>query len=229
MVVKNTPPVEPATSEPTVDAGPFGAWLADALRVLRGEAEADVPCGTCTGCCTSSYYVRIRACDRAAVAGISSSYFVRAEGMPLDESLMGWRDDGTCPALEAGRCTIYVRRPMTCRDYDCRIFVPAELAAGDERKTVINARVRAWRFSFEDEVATRAFAAIRCASRFIREKRDAFPQGGRGVPTAPTGIAVLALKAYGVFLRNDVEAMDDEAIASAIVEASRRFDGESAG
>ena len=221
--------MNPATPEHIVDAGPFGAWLAQALRVLRGEAEADVPCGTCTGCCTSAYYVRIRPCDRAAVAGIASEYFVRGSGMPADESLMGWRPDGTCPALEQDRCTIYSRRPMTCRDYDCRIFVPTELEAGDERKAVINARIRAWRFTFEDDGASRSFDALRRASLFIREKRGRFPQEGRGVPTAPTGIAVLAMKTYAVFLREDLASLDDEAIAADIIEASRLFDRASSG
>jgi Fe-S-cluster containining protein len=207
-----------------LDAGPFGAWLAQALRVLRGEAEADVPCGTCTGCCTSAYYIRIRPRDRMAVAGFSHAYFVRAEGMPPDESLMGWRTDGTCPALDCGRCTIYAQRPMTCRDYDCRVFVPAGLEAGDERKAVINERVRAWRFTFEGEAELKAFNAIGRAATFIRDKRASFPHEGRGVPTAPTGIAVLAMKSHPVFLRDAIEALDDEQISAAIIQTSRRFD-----
>lgn len=209
----------------TVDAGPFGAWLVQALRVLRGEAEADVPCGTCTGCCSSAYYIRIRPRDRVAVAGVSPAYFVRAAGMPPEEVLMGWRHDGTCPALECGRCTIYAQRPMTCRDYDCRVFVPAGLTAGDERKAVINERIRAWRFTFEGDGERRAFEAIGRAAAFIREKRALFPNAGRGVPTAPTGIAVLAMKTFDVFLRVDIDSLADDAICAAIVAASRRFDG----
>lgn len=208
----------------SVDAGPFGTWLAQARRVLRGEAEADVPCGTCTGCCTSAYYIRIRPRDRTAVAGISPAYFVRAEGMPPDEALMAWRHDGTCPALESGRCTIYEQRPTTCRDYDCRVFVPAGIDAGDERKSVINARVRAWRFTFEGDAERHAFDAIGRAARFIRDRRRAFPNEGRGVPTAPTGIAVLALKSYEAFLDGGAEGKDDVALAIQVVEASRRFD-----
>src|SRR5207244_2030213 len=37
---------EPVT-EP-IDAGPFTAWLDEMSAALRGEADADVPCGTCT-------------------------------------------------------------------------------------------------------------------------------------------------------------------------------------
>ncbi|MET0293145.1 MAG: YkgJ family cysteine cluster protein [Steroidobacteraceae bacterium] len=209
-----------------IDAGPFGEWFTSARRVLQGRGESDVPCGTCTGCCTSSYYIRIRAADRAAVTGIASSYFVRGRGMPPDEVLMGWRHDGTCPALESTGCSVYAQRPMTCRDYDCRIFAAAGIEAGDERKTVINERVRAWRFRFESDEERHTFDAIRRAARFIQERVESFPGGGRGVPTAPTGIAVLAIKASSVFLDPKLAERDDVSIANAVIEASREFDAE---
>jgi uncharacterized protein len=207
-----------------VDAGPFGVWLDHAQRVLRGEAEADVPCGTCTGCCTSAYYIRIRARDRAAVAGISSTYLVRPPGIPPDEALMAWRHDGSCPALENDRCSIYAQRPLTCRDYDCRVFAAAGMVAGDERKAVINARVRAWRFRFDSDDERRRFEAVRRAAFFIREHRDSFPENGAGVPTAPTGIAVLAIKAHEVFLSEVDMQVDAARIAGDIIQASRAFD-----
>ncbi len=137
---------------------------------------------------------------------------------------MSWRHDGTCPALECNRCTIYAQRPTTCRDYDCRVFVPAGLDAGDERKAVINERIRAWRFRIESADERDAFDAIRRHATFIRDRRECFPNEGRGVPSAPTGIAVLAMKSFGVFLREDIEALADPVIAAAIVDASRRFD-----
>ncbi len=214
----------PHPTDETVDAGPFGAWLESARRVLQGHGESDVPCGTCTGCCTSSYYIRIRPADRAAVAGISPGYFVRGRGMPPDEVLMGWRHDGTCPALAPTGCTIYAQRPMTCRDYDCRIFAAAGLEAGDERKAVINERVRTWRFRFETEAERRSFEAIRRAATFIQQRPESFPENGRGVPTAPTGIAVLALKTCEVFLDPLIDSLEDAEIARAMMAASRRFD-----
>src|SRR5664279_1208641 len=42
-----------------LEAGGFSAWLAGMRAALRGERESDVPCGTCTACCTSSQFVYI--------------------------------------------------------------------------------------------------------------------------------------------------------------------------
>ena len=136
--------------------------------------------------------------------------------------MMGYREDGTCPMLEQGLCTIYADRPQTCRDYDCRIFAAAGIEAGGTDKHVINQRVRAWRFRYRDDGEQRAHGAIRAAATFIRDHRAAFP-GGRG-PTAPTGIAVLALKAHTVFLDPAVATRTDADTARAIIAASRAFD-----
>jgi hypothetical protein len=217
-----TDPADPHRDDAAVaDAGPFGAWLERTLALLRGQGEADVPCGTCTGCCTSSYYIRIRPRDRPAVAAFAQSYLVTPPGITPGDALMGWRHDGTCPALESGSCTIYAHRPMTCRDYDCRVFAVAGIDAGDERKAVINARVRAWRFSFADDAERRAFAAIRRAAGFIRRHGDRFPAGF--APTAPTGIAVLAMKIYPVFMAEDPDADPDTQAREALA-AARAFD-----
>lgn len=210
------------SEEATVDAGPFGEWLERTLALLRGDGEAEVPCGTCTGCCTSSYYIRIRPKDRPAVTGFARPYLLTPPGIAPGDALMGWREDGTCPALEQGRCRIYAQRPMTCRDYDCRVFTAAGIDAGDERKAVINARVRAWRFRFVSDEERRAFDAIRRASEFIRRHGDRFPAGF--APTAPTGIAVLALKIHRVFLAEDALARDPDGLAREALAAARDFD-----
>ncbi|MEO7774392.1 MAG: YkgJ family cysteine cluster protein [Steroidobacteraceae bacterium] len=192
------------------------------LDVLRGSAAADVPCGTCTGCCTSSYHLLIRQSDRAAVAALGERWLLEAPGLQPGESLLGFHANGHCPALEPTGCSIYARRPVTCRDYDCRVFAAADIDAGGADKTVINARVRSWRFEHETVHALETQAAVRAAATFIRSQREAFP-GGRA-PTSPTGIAVLALKAYGVFLEPVNEQRSSEEIARAMIEASRRFD-----
>jgi uncharacterized protein len=124
--------------------------------------------------------------------------------------------------LTANRCTIYVDRPQTCRDYDCRIFAAAGIDAGGSDKHVINRRVRAWCFTYSTEEERLTHDAVRRAARFIQERKESFP-GGRA-PTAPTGIAVLAVKAYGVFLDPRLREKSDTQIAMAIVEASGAFD-----
>ena len=42
-----------------LDAGAFGAWLADALEAIAGRAVAAVPCGDCAACCQSSQFVHV--------------------------------------------------------------------------------------------------------------------------------------------------------------------------
>src|SRR5690349_11458072 len=133
------------------------------------------------------------------------------------------RADGTCQMLTAGQCTIYADRPQTCLDYDCRIFTAAGLEAG---KTVIDRRVRQWQFSYPTAADRQAHDAVLAAAEFIRHKRASFP--ANRAPTAPTGIAVLAIKAYSVFLGENVAARSDAEIAAAIVESSRAFDAGSA-
>jgi uncharacterized protein len=205
-----------------VPAGAFGSWLQDVRASLRGTGGTDVPCGDCVGCCVSSYFIPVRAGDKAAHERISPQLLVRAPGMPEGDRMMGYRSDGTCPMLTAGRCTIYEHRPQTCRDYDCRIFAAAGIDAGGSDKHVINRRVRAWRFTYSSEQERLTHGAVRSAASFIQERKDSFP-GGRA-PTAPTGIAVLAVKAYGVFLDPRVARKSNEQIAKEIVEASRAFD-----
>lgn len=211
----------PAGDAGVVDAGEFGAWLEQALRVLAGQGESEVPCGTCTGCCTSSYYIRIRPRDRAAVARFEAHLVTPPDITPGD-ALLGWRADGTCPALEAGKCTIYAQRPMTCRDYDCRVFAAAGVLAGDERRAVINQRIKAWRFSHAGEEARRAHQAVLAASTFIQKHGDWFP--ACTAPTSPTGIAVMALKTYKVFLAADTATEPRDVIARRMLEAARAFD-----
>jgi Fe-S-cluster containining protein len=206
----------------TVPAGNFREWLAEARASLLSDVGSNVPCGDCVGCCVSSYYIPLRLQDRAARERIPASFIVQASGQPPDHAMMGYREDGTCPMLSAGKCTIYAHRPQTCRDYDCRIFAAAGMNAGGPDKHVINNRVNAWRFSYPTEEDRQAHDAVLSAAAFIREKKSCFP-GGRA-PTAPTGIAVLAIKTYTVFLDADWRSKSDTDIAMEIVKASGEFD-----
>jgi uncharacterized protein len=124
--------------------------------------------------------------------------------------------------LSAGKCSIYAHRPQTCRDYDCRIFAAAGIAAGTADKAIINRRVSEWRFSYPSDADQLAHQAVLAAAAFIRSKGACFP-GGRA-PTASTGIAVLAIKAYEIFLDPDHCKLSDAETAMAIVRASGDFD-----
>ena len=208
--------------ESCVSAGPFGEWLLQIRASLRGEGGTAVPCGDCVGCCVSSYFIPIRPKDTQAFAVIPAQLLVTAPGQPNGHAMMGYLTDGSCPMLNSGKCSIYQHRPQTCRDYDCRIFAAAGIDAGGADKAVINRRVREWRFTYATEADKLAHDAVRSAATFIQNKRASFP-GGRA-PTAPTGVAVLAIKVYPIFLNVDTYARSDAEIANAIIRASGEFD-----
>jgi uncharacterized protein len=208
--------------EQVVDAGPFGLWLKQMQASLQGNAGTEVPCGECRGCCVSSYFIPVRASDSRALTAIPIQFLVKAPNQPAGQMMMGYRDDGTCPMLAERECTIYQDRPQTCRDYDCRIFAAAGIDAGDDSKVVINNRVRAWRFSYESDLDRSSHDAVLAAAAFIKTKANCFPSGR--APTASTGIAVLAIKSYEVFLRADLRGVADQEIANEIIKSSRAFD-----
>jgi Fe-S-cluster containining protein len=201
-----------------IDAGPFGAWLAAARASLRGEGRGlDVPCGDCVGCCTSSLFIHIGPDETDTLAVIPARLLVRAPGRPRGHRLLGFAADGSCPLFKDRGCSVYQRRPRTCREYDCRVFAAAGIDAGLDTP-VINERVREWVFSYESDDARRAHDAVRAAAAFVRARRNSFPGGA--APSAPDEIAVLALKVYPVFLSPQTDPMKT---AHAIIEAARRF------
>ncbi len=205
-----------------VDAGAFGAWLARARDALRGQGGSDVPCGDCNGCCTSGYAIQVRPDDTRTLASVPARVLMPAPRLPPGNAMMIPHRNGHCPMYVGGQCSIYRNRPQTCLDYDCRIFSAAGIAAGGPDKVVINRRVDEWRFDYPTEADRCAHRAVQAAAAFIRDHGASFP--GKRVPTAPTGIAVLAVKAYTVFLDVDVATRSAEELAAAIVRASRDFD-----
>ncbi len=207
-----------------VAAGSFGEWLEQARAALKGHGGTQVPCGECTGCCTSGYSIQLRPEDSEAVKAIPADLLVTAPGFSSGSQTMPALPNGLCPMRQSGTCSIYAHRPQTCLDYDCRIFAAAGIAAGGPDKDVINKRVREWDFCYESESDRQMHRAVQQAAAFIREKRDRFP-GGR-VPTAPTGVAVLALKTYTVFMDPGIEMKSEVQVAADIVAAGRAFDAE---
>jgi uncharacterized protein len=181
-----------------IDAGAFGAWLGQAREALRGSAGSRVPCGDCTGCCTSSYSIEVRPTDAAALERIPARSLFRSLGSAAGNWTVRPNQDGTCPMLSCGNCTIYAQRPQTCLDYDCRVFAAAGIDAGGADKAVINRRVHEWRFQFATDEERHAHRAIQAAATFVRVERAHFPPGY--APLNPLGIAALALRVYPVFL-----------------------------
>ncbi|MGC3981401.1 MAG: YkgJ family cysteine cluster protein [Steroidobacteraceae bacterium] len=201
-----------------IAAGPFGQWLQQARAALRGNGGMDVPCGDCVGCCTSHYSILLRPHD-AALDIVPVKFLSSVPGLFYPHAKMNPMPNGHCPMFQEGRCSIYAQRPQTCLDYDCRVFAAAGIPTGDNRPT-INQRIKQWRFTYESAAEQQAHAAVQAAATFINEHSAAFPAGW--LPDNPSGIAVLAVKVYELFLS---EPMSDAAeMAEAIVKASRAFD-----
>jgi Fe-S-cluster containining protein len=191
-------------------------------RVLKGEAQADVPCDGCVGCCVSSYAIPLRSTDRVALDTVPNRYL----HLPTAGGLarMQHRDDGTCPMLEAGRCSIYADRPQTCRDYDCRIYTATGLLPDGERP-VIRERVLEWRFDCIDREENVQRDALQRAARFIREHANLFPPALRAQSAAAA--AVLAVKTWPVFANEKGDRPADpspDELVRRVLEAVRAFD-----
>jgi Fe-S-cluster containining protein len=204
-------------------AGGFSAWLSAMRAALAGGPGMDVACGNCRGCCTSSYFIKVRAHEKAALAHIGEENLRPVPGATNGSMLMGFDEQGHCFMFANGDCSIYNHRPETCRTYDCRVFTAAGMNAGPD-KSVINERIASWSFDYPAARDREEHRAVTAAANFIRQHIVQFP-GGR-IPSRPSEIAVLAVKTYKVFL--DPPSTDAE-ISAAIIDTSRDFDRQAQG
>jgi Fe-S-cluster containining protein len=150
-----------------LDAGDFAAWLTQARVALKGEGDADVPCDGCTACCTSSQFVHIEPDETDTIERIPSDLLIPAPRLPLGYFVLGYDENGHCPMLVDGMCSIYEHRPRTCRVYDCRVFAAAGVEPDDERKVEIAQRVRQWRFTYDSSDDEARHDAIRAAAAVL--------------------------------------------------------------
>jgi hypothetical protein len=200
-------------------AGNFSTWLRAIRGALAGGEGMQVACGDCVGCCTSSYFIKVRPHVKDTLAAIDERG-VSLEPAPGNrgDMLMGYDEHGHCPMFANGVCSIYSRRPDTCRTYDCRIFTAAGLPAGGDDKSVINARVARWRFDYPTAEDRDEQRAVRAAAAYLRQHPVRFPNGR--VPSRAAEIAVLAIKSYPVFMNPPAS---DAEITAAIVATTREF------
>lgn len=91
------------------------------MELHKGNTKqsANVPCGSCTACCTG-YDVELDPTDSG-------------EGLNYDTDERGVRtlkrqSNGDCGHLVQGRCGVYELRPLPCRSYDCRAMLIAHVA-----------------------------------------------------------------------------------------------------
>lgn len=210
-------------SEQSIAAGPFGQWLQQARAALQGNGGMDVPCGECVGCCTSSYSILLRPSD-AALDVVPVKFLSSVPGHAYPHAKMNPLANGHCPMFQQGKCSIYAQRPQTCLDYDCRVFAAAGIPTGDNRP-VINQRIRQWRFTYESTGDQQAHDAVQAAAAFLSSHAAAFPGGW--LPNNPSGIAVLAVKVYELFIDASVEQRDVAETVQEIVRPSQAFDAKS--
>jgi len=207
-------------------AGTFSSWLQRTRRALVSDIGADVPCGSCTACCTASYYVYVRPEETRTLARIPKQHLIALPRLPAGYLAMGWDENGHCPMLVDGRCSIYADRPQTCRDFDCRIFPATGIDADD--KPLIAAQTRRWRFEHGAQHDADDHAAVRAAAAFLRDHADAFTTWA--IPSNPNQLAVLAIKASRAFEGAPDRATRDapELIVQAVMTEVRKFDVASA-
>lgn len=214
------------TDRQTLAAGEFSSWLRSTLNAQTGDHGADVPCGGCNACCKASYFIHIGPDETEALARIPEALLFPAPGLPKGHVLMGYDEHGHCPMLVDDACSIYEQRPITCRRFDCRIFPAAGISAREGDKALVANRARRWRFSYPTEADRDQHSAVRAASKFLRERAECFPNA---VPNNSTQLAVLAIKAYEVFLKNQDKSgkpgrlPPDPEVAQAIMDASEQF------
>jgi len=138
--------------------------------------------------------------------------------------LLGYDENGRCPMLADNKCSIYEHRPLTCRNYDCRVYTAAGIVADRDS---ITQRTRRWKFNYSDQDARDQHAAVKSAARFVREHAASFPGGE--APNDPAQLAVLAVKVSDVFLDlihdsgRDKRVTSDSEIAHKVVRANEAF------
>lgn len=193
----------PSPADEPLPAGDLGPWLDQLPGAIAGEHDADVPCGTCTGCCTSSQFIAIGPDEVDTLRRIPAALRFPAPGRPKGHVLLGYDERGHCPMLVDGACTIYAHRPRTCRTYDCRVFPAAGLEPDEATKAAITERVRRWRFSHRSPDDQARHDAVRAAARFLQARVRDWPPGA--VPVTTTHQAVLAAELHDRFLGADPE------------------------
>ena len=195
--------MDTVSDEHELPAGDFSTWLEDMQGALRGDSDADVPCGGCTACCTASQFVHISPDEADSLAHIPAELLFPAPGAPDGHVLLGYDERGHCPMLEDGACSIYAHRPRTCRTYDCRVFPAADVALEGEDKALVARQARRWRFGLSTDTDRVLKQAVSAAADYLRERAGELPSGA--VPRNPTQLAVLAIDVHHAFLDDGVD------------------------
>jgi Fe-S-cluster containining protein len=210
-------------------AGDFSSWIDDVQGAIRGEHGSDVPCDSCTACCTSSQFIHIEPDETDTLEHVPTALLFPAPRLPHGHVVLGYDERGHCPMLADNRCSIYEHRPRTCRTYDCRVFPAAGLGVDESGKESIDRQARRWQFSYQSEVDHIRHEAVQAAAAFLGRHPDVL-SGDRAVTT--TQLAIAAIRIHDVFLdqRSVVDSgqSPEPAPAAVRVELARRSRGRGA-
>jgi Fe-S-cluster containining protein len=209
------------SDRPDLPAGDFSAWLRATRIALAGEGDAHVPCGTCTACCTSSQFVHLAPDETDTLARIPRALLFPAPGLPPGHRVLGYDEQGRCPMLVDGACSIYDHRPRTCRTYDCRVFPAAGIVPDEPTKVAIADRARRWRFDHPTPRDRAEHDAVRAAATSLEVHPELAADGL--LPADTTGRAVAAVALSDLF--SDLEEGDEPSVTlvrEALVERRRR-------
>ena len=216
--------IRPPTGLPAIPAGEFSQWLHATEAMLEsGNGAANVPCGSCRGCCRSSMFIHIRPEETQTIQRIPRRLLVPAPGLPKGHLLMGYTDKGECPMLILNNCSIYEDRPQTCRDYDCRVFAATGISVDVQAQPEIAQRTQQWEFAFKNESSRNEHKNVQETAAFLEDNSGLFPQGS--LPVYPVQLAALAVEVNKLFF--DLKAkkpMEGDAISDIeIVQAILAF------
>lgn len=150
-------------------------WLDGLAAAMRGEADSDVACGTCTACCRARQFIHVEPDEADALAHIPVELRVPAPGLPRGHVVVGYDEQGRCPMLGDHGCTIYAHRPRTCRVYDCRVFAVAGVFPDEPDKAEIAERARRWQVVSRDDADRATLDAIRGTARTLRAADPSLP------------------------------------------------------
>ena len=177
----------------------FSQWAAKTHAQLIAREAADVPCGTCTACCRASQFIHIEEGEEA-FAAIPQALRVAAPGSP-GVQIMGHDENGHCPMLVDDACSIYAKRPIACRAYDCRIFSAAGVFP-DKTQPEIASRARQWHFSPASNdgntVADDGHEATKKAAGFLKQNQQTL----FGAVVNEIQLSLSALKIHHLFVSN---------------------------
>jgi hypothetical protein len=80
--------------------------------------QTEVPCGGCTECCRSNQGLFLHPEQGDDVESYQHRVAADRTGKPV--FLLATTASGACVYLGPSGCTIYHRRPLLCRTFDCR-------------------------------------------------------------------------------------------------------------